>query len=59
MYIYIGTIKMENSVAAAAAATTEMAIFSVAGPLNDNGGLSGRFTARSPLSTRSPVPYVA
>ena len=47
---------MDISVTAAAAATTEVSIFSVSGSVNDNGGLRGGFAARSPLSAAGEGP---
>ena len=47
---------MDISVTAAAAATTEVSIFSVSGSVNDNGGLHSGFAARSPLAAGEGAP---
>ena len=52
---------MDISVTAAAAATTEISMFSAGGRVNDNGGLRGGFAARLPLSVvgEGPPPPAA
>ena len=54
--MYVHFLKIDISVTAAAAATTEVSIFSVRGPVHDNGGLHGGFAARSPLSVSGEGP---